>query len=115
MTATSLDLADSAPSGISALAHYWILQTFTSCLPGHSVLANSSFSAGFSCPLLPLNCLYPSMILEMKITGIKENQEVKLKDVTEAWEKAEEKQNSSRATDVPHTGPAHSFLCPSLQ
>ena len=55
------------------------------------------------------------MILEMKITGIKENQEVKLKDVTEAWEKAEEKQNSSRATDVPHTGPAHSFLCPSLQ
>ena len=81
MTGTSLGLADFTPSGISAWAPWRPCKLLDPVCRDVGACQLFSFS-WLPRPLLPPNCLCPSMILEMKIGRSKWNQEVKFKDAT---------------------------------
>ena len=81
MTGTSLGLADFTPSGISAWAPWRPCKLLDPVCRDVGACQLFSFS-WLPRPLLPPNCLCPSMILEMKIGRSKWNKEVKFKDAT---------------------------------
>ena len=81
MTGTSLGLADFTPSGISAWDPWRPCKLLDPVCRDVGACQLFSFS-WLPRPLLPPNCLCPSMILEMKIGRSKWNQEVKFKDAT---------------------------------